>query len=116
MVIIIFLQKGLVIFEKRHYIEKAVCHIGARAYIFSPVRVKLAHRREEPPLRFVYPNLVYVMRERDLDYKSLAVILGISEHAAYRRLRGFAVWKLPEIVRLCQYFGVSDTAWLFRTL
>ena len=66
-------------------------------------------------MRFVYPNLVSVMNERDLDYKSLAVILGISEHAAYRRLRGFAVWKLPEIVRLCQYFGVSDTAWLFRT-
>ena len=65
-------------------------------------------------MRFIYPNLVSVMRDRGLDYKGLADILGISRHATYRRLRGLSVWKLPEIVRLCHYFGVSDTAWLFE--
>lgn len=63
---------------------------------------------------FVYPNLVSVMRDRDLDYKDLADILDISEYAAYRRLRGFTGWKLHETIRLCQYFGVSDAAWLFQ--
>lgn len=63
---------------------------------------------------FVYPNLVSVMRDRDLDYKDLADILDISEYAAYRRLRGITGWKLHETIRLCQYFGVSDAAWLFQ--
>lgn len=63
---------------------------------------------------FVYPNLVSVMKEHDLDYKDLADILGISQYAAYRRLRGFAGWKLQETIHLCQYFGISDTAWLFQ--
>ena len=63
---------------------------------------------------FVYPNLVSEMNKRGLDYKDLADILGISEHAAYRRLRGLAGWKLHETIHLCQYFGIGDTAWLFR--
>ncbi len=65
-------------------------------------------------LRFVYPNLVSVMKEHGLDYKGLADVLGISEYAAYRRLRGFSGWKLPETFKLCQYFGVIDVAWLFK--
>ena len=63
---------------------------------------------------FVYPNLVQVMEERGLGYTDLADILGISKYAAYRRLRGFAGWKLHETIHLCQYFGTSDTAWLFQ--
>jgi plasmid maintenance system antidote protein VapI len=66
-------------------------------------------------LLFVYPNLVSSMRKRDLDYKDLADILGISEYAAYRRLRGFTGWKLDEAICLCQYFGASDAAWLFHS-
>jgi hypothetical protein len=54
------------------------------------------------------------MKEHDLDYKGLADVLGISRYAAYRRLRGFAEWKLPEVIRLCQHFAVFDTAWLFE--
>lgn len=65
-------------------------------------------------MRFVYPNVVSEMKKRDLDYRDLADILGISEHAAYRRLRGLAGWKLHETIYLCQYFGVSDAAWLFK--
>jgi plasmid maintenance system antidote protein VapI len=53
------------------------------------------------------------MKKRGLDYQDLAEILGISKYAAYRRLRGHAGWKLHETIRLCQYFNVSDTAWLF---
>ena len=63
---------------------------------------------------FVYPNLVTVMKNRDMGYKDLAIILGISEYAAYRRLRGFTGWKLDETLYLCQYFGISDVAWLFE--
>ena len=65
-------------------------------------------------MRFVYPNVVAEMAKRDLDYRDLADILGISEHAAYRRLRGLAGWKLHETIHLCQYFDVSDAAWLFE--
>ena len=65
-------------------------------------------------MRFVYPNLVSTMKEHGLDYKKLADVLGISEYAAYRRLRGFTEWKLPETIRLCQHLGVSDAAWLFQ--
>lgn len=64
-------------------------------------------------MQFVYPNLVSLMKNHDLDYRALADILGISEYAAYRRLRGFTGWKLHETIRLSQYFGVSDAAWLF---
>lgn len=62
---------------------------------------------------FVYPNLVSEMEKRGLDYRGLADILGIGEHAAYRRMRGMAGWKLSETIQLCRYFDVSDTAWLF---
>ena len=63
---------------------------------------------------FVYPNLVTVMKKRDMSYKDLAAILGISEYATYRRLRGFTGWKLNETLYLCQYFGIPDAAWLFK--
>ena len=65
-------------------------------------------------LLFVYPNLVKKMKERDMGYEDLADLLGISKYAAYRRLRGFAGWKLHETIRLCQYFDDSDAAWLFE--
>lgn len=63
---------------------------------------------------FVYPNLVSTMEKHGLDYSGIADILGISKYATYRRLRGFAGWKLQETIRLCQYFEISDTAWLFK--
>ena len=62
---------------------------------------------------FVYPNLILLMEERNLDYNDIADILGISKYGAHRRLRGFTRWKWQETLKLCQYFGVSDTAWLF---
>lgn len=65
-------------------------------------------------MRFIYPNVVSEMGKRGLDYRDLAEILGISEHAAYRRLRGFAGWKLHETIRLCRYFEIPDAAWLFE--
>ena len=65
-------------------------------------------------MHFVYPNLVQVMKDRGLSYTDLADILGISKYAAYRRLRGFAGWKLHETIHLCNYFDVSDIAWLFQ--
>ena len=65
-------------------------------------------------LNFVYPNVVSELEKRGLDYKGLADILGISEHAAYRRLRGFSEWKVSEAIILGRYFGTSDTAWLFQ--
>ena len=65
-------------------------------------------------LLFVYPNLVSTMRDNGLGYKDVAEILGISQHAAYRRMRGFTGWKLHETIRLSHFFGISDTAWLFE--
>lgn len=64
---------------------------------------------------FIYPNLVTTMKDHGLDYKGLADVLGISEYAAYRRLRGFTEWKLCETLRLCKYMGVFDIEWLFQS-
>jgi predicted transcriptional regulator len=66
------------------------------------------------PLRFIYPNLVSQMRKHNLDYSDIASILGISKYAVYRRLRGFAGWKLQETIQLAHYFECSDVAWLFQ--
>ncbi len=63
---------------------------------------------------FVYPNLVSEMQKRGLDYQDLADVLSISKYATYRRLRGFAGWKLRETIILSRYFGISDVAWLFH--
>ena len=63
---------------------------------------------------FIYPNLAKMMEARDLGYRDLADILGISRYAAYRRMRGSSAWKLHEIVSLCEYFDISDAAWLFN--
>lgn len=72
------------------------------------------NNKEGSSLHFVYPNIVSEMEKRGLDYRDLADILGISEHAAYRRMRGFAGWKLHETIHLCRYFEINDTAWLFE--
>lgn len=71
-------------------------------------------RKEVVLLLFVYPNLAKMMTARGLGYRDIADILGISRHAAYRRMRGFAAWKLHEIVSLCEYFDISDATWLFN--
>lgn len=65
-------------------------------------------------MQFVYPNIVSEMKKRGLGYRDLADILDISEYAVYRRLRGFVEWKLHETIHLCQYFEISDAAWLFN--
>jgi len=65
-------------------------------------------------LIYAYPNLEKAMNERGLGYADLADILGISKYAAYRRMRGSSGWKLHETIRLCQYFGIFDTVWLFE--
>ena len=63
---------------------------------------------------FVYPNLVSMMKRRNLECQDIAALLGLKYHAAYRRLRGQAEWKLCETIYLCKYFGISDTVWLFK--
>ena len=65
-------------------------------------------------MHFVYPNIVQLMAERGMGYTDLAGVLGISEPAAYRRLRGSARWQLDEIVKLCHFFDTSDMDWLFK--
>jgi hypothetical protein len=75
--------------------------------------VTVSDKKEVVLLRFVYPNVVAEMNKRDLDYRNLADILDIGEHAAYRRLRGLTGWKLHETIHLAQYFGIDDMAWLF---
>ena len=81
--------------------------------IFKANLLTVTRKEEKIPLLFIYPNLGSEMQKRVLDYLDLAEILGISKHAAYRRLRGHAGWKLHETIRLCQHFNISDTAWLF---
>ena len=88
---------------KKYFCEKEACIFHKTHYYKSVVTV--SDKKEVVYLHFVYPNLVSVMKEHDLDYKGLADVLGISEYAAYRRLRGFTGWKLSETIHLCRHFG-----------
>ena len=62
----------------------------------------------------VFPNLYYEMKKHNLECEDVADILGITYHAAYRRLRGHTEWKLCEAIYLCRYFDVSNAGWLFK--
>lgn len=67
-------------------------------------------------MRFVYPNLIREMISRDITPATIALVIEVSTSAVYRRLRGETDWKLPEVIRLCQFFDNSNASELFLRL
>lgn len=65
---------------------------------------------------FVYPNLIAEMTRRKITAATLASVVDLSTSAVYRRLRGETDWKLPEVIRLCQYLDNSNASELFLRL
>lgn len=67
-------------------------------------------------MRIVYPNLELTLKESELSYSKLAVAIGISKTALYRRVTGKTEFKLTEVVRICQFLETSNAKWLFLRL
>ena len=61
----------------------------------------------------LYPNLTCSLNTQNITYSQLAKAIGMSKTAIYRRKNGLIEWKLPEIVRICQFLGIEDAVWLF---
>lgn len=67
-------------------------------------------------MRFIYPNLIREMMSRNITAATIASVIEVSTSAVYRRLRGETDWKLPEVIRLCQFFDNSNASELFLRL
>lgn len=67
-------------------------------------------------MRFIYPNLIREMMSRNITAATIAPVIEVSTSAVYRRLRGETDWKLPEVIRLCQFFDNSNASELFLRL
>jgi hypothetical protein len=64
-------------------------------------------------LKSVFPNIEAELKARDMSYRQLAPVIGISELAAYRRMVGITKWTLPEAIKLSWFFNGVDIIHLF---
>ena len=67
-------------------------------------------------MKSVYPNLTKTMNSLNINYIELGRAIGLSSIATYRRIVGAVEWKLPEVVKVCEYFDNSNATWLFLRL
>lgn len=61
----------------------------------------------------LYPNLDSELSRRNLNYRDLAPVVGVSEMQMYRRLRGQTNWRLDEAVKVCLFLDSPDVSSLF---
>lgn len=61
----------------------------------------------------LFPNIDSELKKREMHYRELAKIAGVSELQMYRRLRGLTNWKLFEALIVCRYFEHPDVNILF---
>ena len=64
-------------------------------------------------MKTVFPNIEAELKARDMNYRQLAPIIGVSEMAAYRRMAGITRWTLPEAIKLSWFFNGVDINHLF---
>ena len=64
-------------------------------------------------MKTVFPNIEAELKARDMNYRHLAPIIGVSEMAAYRRMAGITRWTLPEAIKLSWFFNGVDINHLF---
>ena len=64
-------------------------------------------------LKSVFPNIEAELKARDMNYRELAPVIGVSELAAYRRMAGITKWSLPEAIKLSWFFNGADITQLF---
>ena len=65
-------------------------------------------------MKSVFPNIEAELKARDMNYRELAPIIGVSELAAYRRMTGITKWSLPEAIKLSWFFNGMDIYYLFQ--
>ena len=65
-------------------------------------------------MKSLYPNIDEELKERNMDYRQLANVLGISESSMYRRMVGTTKWALHEAIRISWYFNGVDINKLFE--
>ena len=65
-------------------------------------------------MKSVYPNIDAEMEKRHMDYRQLAKVAGIRDHAMYRRLVGTTKWTLHEAIRISWFFNGVDINYLFQ--
>jgi hypothetical protein len=61
----------------------------------------------------LYPNLDSELSRRNLNYRDLAPVVGVSEMQMYRRLRGQTNWRLDEAVKVWWFLDSPDVSSLF---
>lgn len=66
-------------------------------------------------MRSKYPNLDEELRKRDMNYRQLGPILGLSDMAMYRRMVGGTKWSLQEAMQVRRFFNGVDINHLFET-
>ena len=65
-------------------------------------------------MRFIFPNIESELAKRDMNYRELARIIGISDLAMYRRMVGITKWTLHEAIRISWFFNGVDVNHLFE--
>ena len=61
----------------------------------------------------VYPVLRQQMRTHGVTYRELAAIADTNLLNVLLKLSGIKQWSLPEAVRICCFFRITDSKWLF---
>lgn len=62
----------------------------------------------------VFPNIEGELAKRNMHYRDLARVAGISDLQMYRRMRGQTGWKMREILMICDFFQTNNMPKLFQ--
>lgn len=60
-----------------------------------------------------FPNIDSELKKRNIDYRELARVAGVSELQMYRRLKGHTKWQLSEAAKICRFLDNYDVVTLF---
>ena len=62
----------------------------------------------------LFPNIDKELSERNMSYRQLAKMVGLSDLAMYRRLVGSTKWSLHEAIAISWLFNGLDVVQLFE--
>ena len=61
-----------------------------------------------------FPNIDSELEKRNMNYRDLARVIGISDLAMYRRMAGITKWTLHEAIKITWFFNGVDIYRLFE--
>ena len=65
-------------------------------------------------MKFLFPNIESELAKRDMNYRELARVIGLSDLAMYRRMVGITKWTLHEAIKISWFFNGVDINHLFE--